>query len=588
MRNRLSQLRQIMVQQNLAAFIIPHADEHQSESTPAYAERLAWITGFTGSAGLAAIGLDRAVLFTDSRYTLQALEQVGEDFEHLKLYEDKLEGWLLLHVKVGDRIGYDPWLVTSLWTEEMTVALAKIGAQLAPLDQNPIDMIWQDRPAASQQPIIIHPLQYSGQSHHDKCRSIGEQIKELGADAFVLTSLVSICWLLNIRGRDVANTPLVLSYAILNSDGSVQLFTDPRKLTPEVKKHLGSTVEYFPKDSFSDALQKRGDQKIILDDKITPAAVFNILKQSGAEIITEDDPTELPRACKNETEINGTKAAHIRDAAALCKFYRWIDENAALGSVTEISAVQKLFSFREQGEFFQMNSFDTISGAGANGAVVHYRVSESSSQPLKKDMIYLCDSGGQYLDGTTDITRTVVIGSSTAEQKDRFTRVLKGHIALACVHFPKGRSGAHLDSLARTPLWEISQDFDHGTGHGVGSYLSVHEGPQSISAACHNVPLEIGMTLSNEPGFYKTDEYGIRIENLMIVIEIPAKKGARPMLGFEMLSFVPIDRRLIDLSLLTAQEITWLNQYHQKTLSHMTSCLTADDLRWVEGATKPL
>ncbi len=588
MRHRLSQLRKIMDQQNLAAFIVPHADEHQSESTPAYAERLAWITGFTGSAGIAVIGLDKAALFTDSRYTLQALEQVGKDFEHLKLYEDKLEDWLLLHVKSGDRIGYDPWLVTSLWAEEMTAALAKIGAQLAPLDQNPIDRIWQDRPAASLKPIIIHPLQYSGQSHHDKCRSIGEQIKELGADAFVLTSLVSICWLLNIRGRDVANTPLVLSYAILNSDGSVQLFTDPRKLTPEVKNHLGSTVEYFPKDRFSQALQKRGGQKIILDDKITPAAVFNILKQSGAEIITEDDPTELLRACKNKTEISGTKAAHIRDAAALCKFYRWIDENAPLGGVTEISAVQKLFSFREQGELFQMNSFDTISGAGANGAVVHYHVSESSSQPLQKGMIYLCDSGGQYLDGTTDITRTVVIGSSTAEQKDRFTRVLKGHIALACAHFPKGRSGAHLDSLARMPLWEISQDFDHGTGHGVGSYLSVHEGPQSISAARHNVPLRTGMILSNEPGFYKTDEYGIRIENLMIVIEIPAKKDARPMLGFEMLSFVPIDRRLIDLNLLTAQEITWLNQYHQKTLSHMTNYLTADDLRWVEEAAKPL
>jgi Xaa-Pro aminopeptidase len=587
MQIRLAALRKRIKDLGLAAFIVPHADEHQSETTPGYAERLGWLTGFKGSAGEAAVTLKEAAIFVDGRYTLQVRAQVkGDDFEYLRLYQDRLDEWLAAQLKSGERVGYDAWLVTKTWAGQAQKTLAAIGAELVAVEENLIDQIWQDQPAASIEPAVAHPLKYAGETHQDKCSSIGQALKEKGADAFILTSLVSICWLLNIRGRDVANTPLVLSYAILKSDGSVKLFIDPRKLTNEVKNHLGKDVTYFAKDEITSELQKMNNQTVLVDEKITSAAVFNILKGAGASIITGDDPTALPRALKNKVEIAGTKAAHIRDAAALCKFYRWIDEEGPRGRVTEMSAVEKLYSLRQELELFQGNSFDTISGAGANGAVIHYRVTEGSSQPLKTDMIYLCDSGGQYLDGTTDITRTIAVGQPTAEQKDRFTRVLKGHIALASARFPAGRTGSHLDSLARSSLWEISQDYDHGTGHGVGSYLSVHEGPQSISAAKNNVPLQAGMIVSNEPGFYKAGEYGIRTENLVIVTEIPAAKDARAMLGFETITFVPIDQRLIDQKIMTAQEIKWLNGYHAQVLSHMEKHLTGADLDWVRQATE--
>ncbi|WP_321396592.1 aminopeptidase P family protein [Emcibacter sp.] len=588
-KGRLLSLRQQLRDLGLQGFVVPHADEHQNEYTPANAERLAWLTGFTGSAGEAVLTLSEGAIYVDGRYTLQVRQQTDRNqFTPLNLYEDKMEDWLVDRVGKGDRIGYDPWLHTREWIGKVSEKLSEKGALFVPLDDNPIDQVWQDRPADSDAPAVAHPIEYSGEDSLHKRERIGADIKSKGADAAVLTLLDSIAWLFNIRGRDVAHTPLVSSYAILFADGSATLYIDPGKVNKELKAFLGDSVKLTSKSVFPAGLVKLKKKRVLVDPKRSHAAVFELLDKAGAVIVEGQDPCLLPKAMKNDVEIKGTRAAHNRDAVAVCKFLAWLDTAGPKGSIDEAAAAEKLLSFREEQDLFRDTSFDTISGAGPNGAIVHYRVTPDSSRTLEPDMLYLVDSGGQYLDGTTDITRTVCIGTPTEEQKDRFTRVLKGHIALAQARFPHGRSGAHLDSLARKPLWDVGLDYDHGTGHGVGSYLGVHEGPQSISRLGFGVPLEQGMILSNEPGYYKEGEYGIRIENLILVRERRFDEEERPMLSFETLTHVPIDKRLINAYMMTTAEITWFNIYHAQVREIVGPHLTGKEREWLMRATESL
>ena len=591
MDKRLRSLRQQLRNQNLTGFLIPHSDEHQSEYTPSYAERLAWLTGFKGSAGLAAVTLDGAAIFVDGRYTLQVKDQVDtKKFETLKLHHDKVEDWLFGNLKKGDVIGYDPWLHSKVWLEKVQEKLSQKNISLKPVESNIIDEIWLNRPAPSKSPAVVHRDRYSGEKSMSKRKRIIENLKTHEADALVITSLDSIAWLFNIRGTDVDCTPLVLCFAILYSSGKADLFIDPDKITDEVTKHLGKQVKLLPKTEFLEILHKLGNdgQTALVDPNKTHAAVFEALANTGAKIVEADDPIQLEKACKNEVELQGARKAHIRDAVAVCRFLYWLDENGPTGRIDELEAVNEFYDLRKEVPLFQSNSFDTISGAGPNGAIVHYKVTEETARKLKANMIYLVDSGGQYLDGTTDITRTVAIGTPTEEQRDRFTRVLKGHIALAQARFPEGRTGAHIDTLARKSLWDIGLDYDHGTGHGVGSYLGVHEGPQSISPVGFKTALKPGMILSNEPGYYKTGEYGIRIENLVIVQVSDFAEEERPMLTFETITLAPIDTRLINPHMMTAAEITWLNIYHAKVRESISPFLDKREKEWLVHATESI
>ncbi|HPF45304.1 MAG: aminopeptidase P family protein [Alphaproteobacteria bacterium] len=591
MEKRLRALRQELRKHKLSGFIVPHTDEHQSEYTPSYAERLAWISGFDGSAGLAAITLNQAAIFVDGRYTLQVRNQVDRTlFSIMKLHEDQTEDWFLENLEEGAVIGYDPWLHSKIWLEKARNTLAAKNITLNALSKNPIDEIWQDRPAPSNALAQVYKLRYSGEKSSLKRKRIASQIKAKGADALVITSLDSIAWLFNIRGSDVDMTPLVLSFAILYSTGSADLFIDPTKLDEDVISHLGKYVAHYPKKDFLKAVKSLGQKglSIMIDPKRAHAAVFEALNTAKKKVIEADDPIQLDKACKNDVELEGTKKAHIRDAVAVCRFLCWLDQYAPTGKITEIDAVNELYDLRKEVSLFQGNSFATISGAGPNGAIVHYKVTENTCRKLEKDMIYLVDSGGQYLDGTTDITRTIAIGTPTEQQKDHFTRVLKGHIALAQARFPLGRTGAHLDTLARKSLWDVGLDYEHGTGHGVGSYLGVHEGPQSISPLSFNVALKPGMILSNEPGYYKTGEYGIRIENLVIVRSSDFEEDERPMLRFETITLVPIDIRLVNAHMMSAAEITWLNIYHAKVREKIAPLLEGAEKEWLINATNSI
>jgi len=591
MDKRLRALRQVLREQKLAGFLIPHTDEHQSEYTPSYAERLAWLTGFKGSAGLSVVSLDRAAIFVDGRYTLQVRDQVDlKQFSPLKLHKDLVEDWLLENLNSGAVVGYDPWLHSKIWLKKAGIKLAAKNITLKALVKNPIDEIWHDRPLASKAPARVHRDKYSGEKLSAKRKRIGAAIKAEGADALVITSLDSIAWLFNIRGSDVDFTPLVLSFAILYSSSKAELYIDPDKMGDEVIKHLGKQVTLYAKDEFVGALKKLGKsgQTVMADPKRAHSAVFEALESENANVIEKEDPILLDKACKNDVELDGTRAAHIRDAVAVCRFLCWLDQYGPSGNIDGLEAAKKLYTFREEVPYFQGNSFDTISGAGPNGAIVHYSVTEETSRKLTDNMIYLVDSGGQYLDGTTDVTRTIALGKTTEKQRDNFTRVLKGHIALAQSCFPEGRSGAHLDTLARKPLWDVGLDFDHGAGHGVGSYLGVHEGPQSISPLAHNVPLKPGMILSNEPGYYKTGEYGIRIENLVIVRIHEFVKEGRSMLTFETITLAPIDTRLVNAHMMTAAEITWLNIYHAKVREIISPLLNGKEKEWLVDATESI
>ncbi|MEE8370610.1 MAG: aminopeptidase P family protein [Sphingomonadales bacterium] len=585
---RLRDLRKELKRQGLDGFVVPLTDEHQSEYVADCAQRLAWLSGFTGSFGSATVLMAKAAVFSDGRYTLQIAAQVdGTLFERCHFKTTPPLDWLVGNVSDGMRIGYDPFLHTVGWVAETTEALAFRGAELIAVEANPIDAIWDDRPGEPNRPVVGHGSEFVGESSLEKRARIAAGVGKKGADAVVLTALDSIAWLMNIRSGDVLHTPVSLAYTVLEADGSASLFLDPKKVTGELKSHLGNQVAVRDKSDFIDHLAGLGGKTIIADPATASAAVFEALRKAGARVMRSADPCALPKAVKNETEIEGAKTAHRRDGVAVAKFLHWLSDQEPTGGVTEMSAANKLLSFRKAGDFYQDTSFSTISGAGPNGAIVHYRVSEETNRKFENNMVFLIDSGGQYLDGTTDITRTLAIGDVGAEARDRFSRVLKGHIALATAIFPKGTTGSQLDVLARKPLWDLGLDYDHGTGHGVGSYLAVHEGPGRIAPWPNTVALQPGMIFSNEPGYYKTGGYGIRIENLVVVKEVESP-GEREMLGFEELTLAPIDRNMLDVSVLSDGELSWLNTYHQRVRSEIGPLLEGADRAWLETATEAI
>jgi Xaa-Pro aminopeptidase len=592
--DRLNALREQLKADRLDGFVVPLTDEHMSEYVGSYAQRLAWLTGFEGSAGSAVVLPQEAAIFVDGRYTLQVRSQVdGAHWSYQSVPETSIADWLKDHAPEGGRIGYDPWLHSRDWVRRATEALKSRGAELVAVEQNPIDKVWRDRPEASKAHLVVHPDKYAGRSSADKRQDIADQLSKIGADAAVLSALDSIAWAFNVRGADVARTPVALAFALMRSDGTADLFVEPEKVSPEVQQHLGNGVRLHDRSAFEGALGELKDKTVAVDPERAVAAIFEALDRAGAKIVTMRDPTILPKAIKNPVEIAGQQAAQARDGAAISRFLRWVETEAPKGGVDELTASDHLEALRKESPELRDLSFDTISGAGPNGAIVHYRSSEKTNRKLATGSLYLVDSGGQYVDGTTDITRTVVIGEPTDEMRDRFTRVLKGHIAVATAVFPKGVRGSQLDSFARRPLWEVGLDYAHGTGHGVGSFLSVHEGPQRISPVGSvqsggDEPLQPGMILSNEPGYYKTGEYGIRIENLVLVVERPVEGAEKETFGFDTLTFAPIERRLIIKEMLAPQELDWLNAYHAEVLAKIGPQLDGEDRAWLESACAPL
>jgi Xaa-Pro aminopeptidase len=592
--DRLAALREQLKSDRLDGFVVPLTDEHMSEYVGSYAQRLAWLTGFEGSAGSAVVLPEEAAIFVDGRYTLQVRSQVSaKEWSYQSVPETSVTDWLKNHAPKGARIGYDPWLHTRDWVKKAKEALASRGAELVPVGENPIDKIWRDRPEASKAKLIVQPDQYAGKSAAEKRTDIAEWLEKHEADAAVLSALDSIAWAFNVRGQDVTHTPVALAYAIVNKDGTADLFVAGEKIGPDVRQHLGNGVRLHERYEFENALAQLGGKAVVVDPERAVAAIFDALEKAGAKIIPLRDPTILPKALKNPVEIAGHQAAQTRDGAVIARFLHWIDEEAPTGDVDELKASDKLEGLRRENPELRDLSFDSISGAGPNGAIVHYRSSEKTNRKLEKGTLYLIDSGGQYVDGTTDITRTVPIGEPTDEMRDRFTRVLKGHIAVATAVFPKGTRGTQLDSFARRPLWDAGLDYAHGTGHGVGSFLAVHEGPQRIapvtsSQSGGDEPLAAGMIISNEPGYYKTGEYGIRIENLVLVVDRHIEGEEKEMLGFETLTFAPIDRRLIVKEMLSPEEIDWLNGYHAEVLAKIGPTLSGSDREWLEKACAPI
>ena len=586
---RLASLRAELKRRGVDGFLVPRTDEYQGEYVPESAQRLTWLTGFTGSAGLAIVLPETAAMFTDGRYTLQAATEVdGTLFQRRHITEQPPSAWIAAELKPGQTLAYDARLHTLGELERYRAAAEKAGGKLAAFDGNAVDAVWTDRPAPPLAPVVAQPMEFAGESAESKRRRIAAAVVEAGADAAVLTSVDSIAWLLNIRGGDVPHTPLPLSFAVLHRDASVDLFIDARKLTPGLDAYLGAAVRIADQAGFGPFLEKlAADGKRVLADPASAAAwVFDRL---GKAVLRGTDPCQLPKACKNAVELQGTRDAHRRDGAALTRFLAWLARESAGGKLREIEVSDRLEAFRREGANFRDLSFPTISGAGANGAIVHYRASPATDRVLERGSLYLVDSGAQYLDGTTDVTRTVAIGTPTAEMKDRFTRVLKGHIALALCHFPKGTSGSQLDALARASLWQAGLDYDHGTGHGVGAYLGVHEGPQRISKMPSAQALLPGMIVSNEPGYYKTDAYGIRIENLVVVEKLDGVgEAGREFYGFETITLAPIDRNAIDASLLSPDEIAWLDAYHARVRKALSPLLDKETKAWLADATKPL
>jgi len=592
--DRLAALREQLKAEKLDGFVVPLTDEHMSEYVGSYAQRLAWLTGFQGSAGSAVVLPEEAAIFVDGRYTLQVRSQVSAtEWSYQSVPETSTTQWLEEHAPEGGRIGYDPWLHTRDWVKKAKEALATRGAELVPVDRNPIDEIWADRPEASKAHLVVQSDQHAGKSAAEKRTEIGDWLVKHHADAAVLSALDSIAWAFNIRGQDVTHTPVALAYAIVHADGTADLFVASEKIGADVRQHLGNGVRLHERSEFESGLSELKGKTVVVDPERAVAAIFEALEKASAKVLPLRDPTILPKALKNPAEIAGQKAAQTRDGAAIAKFLHWIDEEAPKGDVDELKASDYLESLRRENAELRDLSFDSISGAGPNGAIVHYKSSEKTNRKLEKGTLYLIDSGGQYLDGTTDITRTVPIGEPTEEMRDRFTRVLKGHIAIATAVFPKGTRGSQLDSFARRPLWEAGLDYAHGTGHGVGSFLAVHEGPQRISPVGSSQsggdePLQAGMIISNEPGYYKTGEYGIRIENLVLVVPREIEGAEKEMLGFETLTFAPIDRRLIEVHMLDPEELIWLNCYHAHVLAKIGPTLSGGDLEWLRQACAPI
>jgi Xaa-Pro aminopeptidase len=584
---RLKALRASMVKSKIDAVLVPRADEHQGEYVPPCAERLKWLTGFTGSAGIAVAAKKSAALFIDGRYTVQAKTETDTSaFEVSLLPRPRLSEWLIDNLPKGGVVGFDPWLHTVSEIARLTAALSTKEIKLKPLAKNPIDALWgKSRPTRPQAPVVLQPLTLTGKGAADKIADVQKRLKDDGQHAAVLTMPDSICWLLNIRGSDVAHNPVVLAFAIVPASGKAELYIDTKKISPEVRKHLADVAKILPTDGLHDRLLSlKQSEKIVRLDPDTAAAWFE--RALGAKSMARgQDPCILPKAIKTSTEINGTRAAHVRDGVAVVRFLAWLDETAAGGTLDEIAAVKKLEDFRRETGALKEISFATISGSGPNGAIVHYRVTETTNRTLQPGELFLIDSGAQYQDGTTDITRTIAIGTPADEMRDRYTAVLKGHIGIATARFPKGTRGLDLDPFARRALWDAGLDFDHGTGHGIGSFLSVHEGPQSISRAGAAV-LQPGMLISNEPGYYKEGAYGIRIENVVLVTELAKIPGGdREMMSFETLTLAPMDRRLIEADALTTDEFNWLNAYHARVFETLSPHLNSETADWLRRAT---
>jgi len=586
---RVAALRAELKRRGLDGFVVPRADRQQNEYLPASEERLSWLTGFTGSAGAAIALMDRAVVFVDGRYTVQAEAQVdGTLFAIEHLVEHPPEQWLEQNLNRGAKVGYDPWLHTSDQAERLKKACTAAGAELVAVDSNPIDALWRDRPPPPAGAVTLRDLKLAGESAADKFKRIRAEMARLRADVLLVSDPQNVAWTFNIRGADVAHTPLALAYALIPLDGRPALYVDGSKLNNNVRHSLEEFADVRSMDDLTRDLGRLADKTVRLDQASAADAFMRLLVDKGAKPQRGADPIALMKAMKNHAEIVGSRAAHTRDGAAVTRFLAWFDKEAPSGRLTEIDAVAALESFRRETGALKDISFPTIAGAGPNGAIVHYRVTRTSNRTIRKNGLFLIDSGAQYEDGTTDITRTVVVGEPSEEMRDRFTRVLKGHIAIATAIFPENTSGAQLDPLARTALWQAGLDFDHGTGHGVGSYLSVHEGPARISKL-GTVALRRGMILSNEPGYYKTAAYGIRIENLVLVIAAPEPVAAeKPLNAFETLTLAPIDRRLIETGMLSPKERAWLNSYHERVHEVIGPLVDASTRNWLNAATRPL
>ncbi|WP_187992616.1 aminopeptidase P family protein [Vibrio harveyi] len=587
--SRVNAIREWLAQHNIDALLVPHEDEYLGEYVPAHNERLHWLTGFTGSAGAAVITKDKAAIFVDGRYTVQVTKQVPADlFEYRHLIEEPALDWIKDHLANGASVAIDPRMHNSAWLDMAQAKLA--GAlELKILASNPIDELWHDRPAPVVSDVRLMATEAVGQSSESKRQEIAELVKKTGADSAVITALDSICWLLNVRGLDVSRLPVLLSHAILHSDSSVEYFLDPARLPADFDAHVGSGVTVHHPEVLQARLETLTGKNVLVDPATSNAWFKLVLQNAGASVVSKADPCLMPKAAKNAVEIAGMKACHIRDGVAMSKFLSWLDAEVVAGNLhDEATLADKLEAFRSEDPTLMDLSFDTISAAGGNAAMCHYN-HENQPEPGKLELntLYLVDSGGQYLDGTTDITRTIAIGQPSQEMIKQFTLALKGHIGVARARFPKGTRGYQIDTLARQHLWAEGYDYDHGTGHGVGHFLSVHEGPASISKKQIDVPLTEGMVLSNEPGYYRADAFGIRIENLELVVETPTN-GDFPVLSFESLTRCPIDKRNINVDMLTRPELAWLNDYHQKVWDEISPLVEGDVKEWLRQATLPV
>ena len=592
--DRLARLRAELARRGLDGFVVPISDEHMSEYVGAYAQRMAWLTGFGGSAGTAAVLPAKAAVFVDGRYTVQVRDQVdGSLYDYVGVPQSSVAEWLGANVSAGQKIGYDPWLHGIDWARGLAAALTAKGASLIAVDTNPIDAVWDDQPAPSAAPIAVYDTEQAGQSAADKRGVIADWLKAQGLDTTVMTALDSIAWTFNIRGEDVSHTPVGLAFALLHDDATADLFVAPEKITDAVRAHLGNSVRIHDRTAFEPALAALAGKRVAVDPDRAVAAIFTALEGAGAKIARHRDPAVLPKAIKNSAELAGTRAAHVRDGVAVARFLKWMEEVAPQGGLDELGAAAKLRAFRDESGVLKDLSFDTISAAGPNGALPHYKVDETTNRAIETGTLYLVDSGGQYADGTTDITRTIAIGEPSAEMRRRFTQVLKGHIALATARFPRGTRGSQLDILARQYLWADGVDYAHGTGHGVGTYLAVHEGPQRIAKpaggqAGTEEPLHAGMILSNEPGYYKAGHFGIRIENLVVVEPVRIEGAEEDMLGFETITFAPIARNLIVGSMLSPAEADWLDAYHAEVVEKLSPGMVAADREWLAAACAPI
>jgi Xaa-Pro aminopeptidase len=590
--DRLAALRAQLKSDRLDGFVVPLTDEHMSEYVGSYAQRLKWLTGFQGSAGAAAVLPEDAAIFIDGRYTIQVRQQVSADeWSYQSVPQTSIAAWLKEHASEGARIGYDPWLHSRDWVRATAAALKEVGAELVAVERNPIDAVWSDRPAPSAARLVVQPEALAGKSSAEKRHEVADWLTQKKADAAVLAALDSVAWTFNLRGTDVSHTPVGLAFAIVNADGTADLFVAGEKVGDDVRAHLGNGVRLHERAAFEPFLKSFEGKTVAVDPERSVAAITQALDAGGATIVDARDPVVLAKAIKNPVEIAGQKAAQARDGAAIARFLKWVEDDDASGKIDEVGAAAKLEALRRTSGLLKDLSFSTISAVGPNGALPHY--GGTANRPLEPGTLYLVDSGGQYQDGTTDITRTVPLGEPTSEMRDRFTRVLQGHIAIATAVFPKGTRGSQLDSFARRPLWEAGLDYAHGTGHGVGAFLSVHEGPQRISPVGSSQsggdePLQAGMILSNEPGYYKDQDYGIRIENLILVAERSVPGADKEMLGFETLTFAPIDRRLIVTEMLSPAERQWLDEYHQQVLAVVGPQLEGEDRKWLETQCAPL